>query len=120
MKVAPQPAPIVPMTVAIKNDNKTPLVVSPAARRKAGFKSGQELEIKASNGVITIVPKLPNADDACTLEQRRLIDARLKAALGEVQQGRTAGPFNTAEEMVASLKRELRLSGKKKSTRLSR
>ena len=36
------------MTVAIKNNNKTPLVVPPAVRRRAGFKSGQELEIKAS------------------------------------------------------------------------
>src|ERR1035437_633220 len=48
------------MTVAVKNNNKTPLVVPSAVRRKAGFKSGQELEFKASGGVITIVPKLPN------------------------------------------------------------
>jgi bifunctional DNA-binding transcriptional regulator/antitoxin component of YhaV-PrlF toxin-antitoxin module len=51
------------MTVAIKNNNKTPLVVPPAVRRRAGFKSGQELEIKASAGVITILPKLPATDD---------------------------------------------------------
>jgi bifunctional DNA-binding transcriptional regulator/antitoxin component of YhaV-PrlF toxin-antitoxin module len=47
------------MTVAIKNDDKTPLVVPRAVRRTAGFKSGQELEIKAAGGVITILPKLP-------------------------------------------------------------
>jgi hypothetical protein len=29
--------------------------------RRAGFRSGQELEIKASGGVITILPKLPAA-----------------------------------------------------------
>ncbi len=108
------------MTVAIKNDNKTPLVVPRAARRKAGFKSGQELEIKASGGVITILPKLPNAGDEYTPEQRRLIDARLNEALEEVQQGHTAGPFNTADEMIASLKRELKHSGTKKSKPRSR
>ena len=75
------------MTIAIKNDNKTPLVVPPSVRKRAGFKSGQELEIKASGGVITILPKLPNADDEYTPEQRRLIDARLTEALVEVKQG---------------------------------
>jgi bifunctional DNA-binding transcriptional regulator/antitoxin component of YhaV-PrlF toxin-antitoxin module len=38
------------MTVVVKN--KEPLVVPPAARRLAGFKSGQELEVKASGGVV--------------------------------------------------------------------
>ena len=103
------------MTVAIKNDNKTALVVPRAVRRKAGFKSGQELEIKASEGVITILPKLPNADDEYTPEQRRSIDARLKDALEEVKQGRTAGPFDSAEGMIASLKRGLKQPGTKKS-----
>jgi hypothetical protein len=36
------------MTIAVKNNNKTPLVVPSAARRKARFKSGQELEFRAS------------------------------------------------------------------------
>ena len=59
------------MTVAVKNNNNAPLVVPPAVRRKAGFKSGEELEFKASGGVITIVPKLPNADNEYTPEQCR-------------------------------------------------
>ena len=48
------------MTVAVKNDNKTPLIVPRAVRRKAGFKSGEELEFKASEGMITIIPKGPS------------------------------------------------------------
>jgi hypothetical protein len=88
--------------------------------RTAGFKSGQELEIKAAGGVITILPKLPNTDDEYTPEQRRLVDARLKEALEEVKQGRIAGPFNTAEDMIASLKRELKPSRAIKSTSRSR
>jgi len=110
----------IPMTVAIKNDNKTPLVVPRAVRRTAGFKSGQELEIKASGGVITILPKLPNADDEYSPEQRRAIDTRLKMALEEVKQGHAAGPFNTSDEMIASLKGELKQSGTKKTKRRSR
>jgi hypothetical protein len=55
------------MTVAIKNDNKMPLVVPRAVRRTAGF-------------------KLPNADDEYTPEQRQLIDAGLKEAAEEVKQ----------------------------------
>jgi bifunctional DNA-binding transcriptional regulator/antitoxin component of YhaV-PrlF toxin-antitoxin module len=58
------------MTIAIKNNNKTPLVVPASVRPKAGFRSGQEIEFKASGGVITILPKLPNADDEYTPEQR--------------------------------------------------
>jgi bifunctional DNA-binding transcriptional regulator/antitoxin component of YhaV-PrlF toxin-antitoxin module len=103
------------MTVAVKNNNKTPLVVPPAVRRRAGFKSGQDLEFKASGGVITILPKLPTADDEYTPDQRRSLDARLKKSLEEVKRGQTAGPFNSAHEMIASLKRELRKASRIKT-----
>ena len=93
------------MTLILKN--KTPLVVPRAIRRRAGFKRGEELELKVSSGVITIRPKLPVAASECTPAQRRIIDARLRSALAEVKSGHTAGPFNTAEEMIASLKEEL-------------
>lgn len=104
------------MTVAVKNNNKTPLVVPLAVRRKAGFKSGQELEFKASGGVITIVPKLPAADDEYTPEQRRLIDAELD----EAAKGPFHGPFNTAGEMIAHLKGELKARATKKRSKRAR
>jgi bifunctional DNA-binding transcriptional regulator/antitoxin component of YhaV-PrlF toxin-antitoxin module len=44
------------MTVTVKS--KTPLVVPPSVRRRAGLKSGQEIECKVSGGVISIHPKL--------------------------------------------------------------
>ena len=53
--------------------------------------------------MINIVPKLPSADDEYTPAQRRVIDAPLRLALAGVKKGRTAGPFDTAAEMVASL-----------------
>jgi bifunctional DNA-binding transcriptional regulator/antitoxin component of YhaV-PrlF toxin-antitoxin module len=92
------------MTVAVKNNNKTPLVVPPAVRREAGFKSGQELEFKASGGVITIVPKLPAADDEYTPEQRRAIDAELD----EAEQRPFHGPFKTADETISHLKGQIK------------
>jgi bifunctional DNA-binding transcriptional regulator/antitoxin component of YhaV-PrlF toxin-antitoxin module len=104
------------MTVAVKNNNKTPLVVPSAVRRKAGFKSGQELEFKASGGVITIIPKLPAAADEYTPEQRRMIDAELD----EAAKGPFRGPFNTAAEMIAHLKSELKARGTAKKSKRSR
>lgn len=92
------------MTIAIKNNNKTPLVVPTSVRRRAGFKSGQEIEFKASGGVITILPKLPSADDEYTSEQRRTIDAQLRAA----EKGPFHGPFENASEAIAYMKRELK------------
>lgn len=92
------------MTVAVKNNNKTPLVVPTAVRRKAGFKSGQELEFKACGGVITIVPKSPGPDDEYTPRQRRAIDAELD----EAEQGPLHGPFKTADEMISHLKDQIK------------
>lgn len=100
------------MTVDLKN--KSPVVVPDAALRRAGFKRGQQLEIKASGGVITILPKLPTADDEYTPEQRRIIDARLAKGLADIKAGRTRGPFNSADEMIADMKAQLR---KKASTK---
>jgi bifunctional DNA-binding transcriptional regulator/antitoxin component of YhaV-PrlF toxin-antitoxin module len=104
------------MTVAVKNNNKTPLVVPTSVRRKAGFKSGQELEIKASGGVITILPKLPNAGDEHSTSDRRAIDAELAKA----ERGPLYGPFNSADEMVGDLKGRLSKSKSARKTKPSR
>jgi len=94
------------MTVTVKN--KTPLVVPPAVRRQAGLRSGQEIEFKVSGGVISIRPKLPNADDEYTPAQRRIIDAQLAEGLADIKAGRTFGPFNSADEMIAHMKAQLK------------
>jgi antitoxin component of MazEF toxin-antitoxin module len=90
------------MTVPVKN--KPPVIVPPAALRRAGFKSGQDLEVKASGGVITILPKLPNADDEYTPAQRKAIDAEL----AEAEKGPFYGPFETMDEMVEHLQGQLK------------
>jgi len=106
------------MTVAVKNNNKTPLVVPPAIRRRARFMSGQELEVSVSGGVITIHPKLPTADDEYTPAQRRAIDAQLAEGLADIRMGRVHGPFSTHKEFIDSLHKEAkRLSGSKTKPR---
>lgn len=84
-------------------------------RRKAGFRNGQELEIKASGGAITILPKAPKANDEYAPAQRRKIDAILRKSADEVRRGLVSGPFDSAEEMIAALKGEIRKRGTKKT-----
>jgi bifunctional DNA-binding transcriptional regulator/antitoxin component of YhaV-PrlF toxin-antitoxin module len=100
------------MTVTVKNKTKTPLVVPPSVRRRAGHKNGQDLEFRVSGGVITILPKPPGADDEYTPEQRRITDARLAEGLADIKAGRTFGPFDNADKMIAHMKAQL----KKKAT----
>jgi len=88
----------VKLTVAVKNH--APLVVPEAALRRAGFKRGQELELKISGGLIKIVPKLPSANDEYTLKQRRAIDGQLRAA----EKGPFQGPFDSIDEMIVDMK----------------
>jgi hypothetical protein len=96
------------MTVTVKDQTTTPLVVTPSVRRRAGHKNGQDLEFRVSGGVITILPKLPAADDEYTPGQRRIIDARLAEGLADIKAGRTFGPFETADEMIAHMRAGLK------------
>ena len=102
------------MPVTVKN--KTSLLVPPSVRRRAGIKSGDRLEFKVAGGVITIIPKLPAADEDYTPEQRRIIDAQLD----EAEKGPFQGPFNTAGEMIAHMKSELKKRTATKKTKRSR
>jgi len=94
------------MTVTVRN--KSALVVPPSVRRRAGLKHGDRVEFRVSGSIIKIVPKLPSADVEYTLAQRRIIDARLAESAEDLKKGRTFGPFDTADEMIASMKRELK------------
>ena|SRR5579871_1357647 len=102
------------MTHALKN--RPPVVIPASALRRAGFKRGQELEIKVSGGVINILPKLPDADDEYSPEQRRALDAELAVA----EQGPFHGPFDTVDEMEKHLKGQLKKLRKTKSSKPSR
>ena len=103
------------MTVTVKS--KTPLVVPPSVRRQAGLKSGQQIEFKVADGVISIRPKAPAADDEYTPEQRRIVDAQLAASLADVKAGRVHGPFSTHKDFIASLHKEAKRLNRKKVKR---
>jgi len=87
------------MTVTVKN--RTPLVVPTAARRKAGLKSGQELEVKASGGVITIVPKLSLDEQE---DEREIHDPKIRATIRKGHEEFLAGKTRPAEQLLAELK----------------
>jgi bifunctional DNA-binding transcriptional regulator/antitoxin component of YhaV-PrlF toxin-antitoxin module len=80
--------------------SKTPILIPEAIRRRAGIVAGDRAEIKAIRGVITMVSKPKAADDEYTPEQRRLIDARLRAA----DKGPFYGPFKNGSEISAFLR----------------
>ena len=105
------------MTFVVKTE---PGTLPDEVRQQAGIKIGDVLEFKVSGGVITILPKLPGADDEYTPEQRRIIDAQLAEGLADIKAGRTAGPFNTADEMIAHMKGELKKRAAAKKARRSR
>ena len=89
------------MTFTVKTKSDT---LPAAVRQQAGFKVGQVLEFKATKGVVTIVPKLPSADEEYTAEQRRIVDAQLAEGLEDIRKGRVSPKFDTVDEMLASLK----------------
>ena len=94
------------MTVTVKN--KTPLVVPPAVRRQAGFKSGDKLEFRVSGQVITILPQAPTADDDHTPPERRSVDRGIAQSEKQYAAGKSYGPFETADEAIASINANLR------------
>ena len=85
-------------------DAKSQLMVPTSVRRRAGLKAGDRLEFRVSGGIITITPKMPSADDEYTVEQRRIVDAKLDQA----EKGPFHGPFDSADEMIAHLKAGLK------------
>ena len=103
------------MTTIVKK--KSPIVVPESLLRRAGIKAGDRLEFRLSCGIINIIPEFPSADDEYTPAQRRIIDAQL----AEARKGPYHGPFNTADEMIAHMKGELKKrAAAKKSKRRAR
>ena len=91
-------------------------MVPASVRRRAGIKAGDQLEFRVSGGIINIIPKLPSADDEYTPTQRRAIDAQL----AEAAKGPYHGPFDTADEMIAHIKGELKKRRALKKSKRSR
>lgn len=92
--------------VSVKN--KFQIVIPAKVRKQAGIKIGDLLEAKVERGKLTFVPK-------------SVIDRGIAESLEDYKKGRVYGPFDTAEEMIASLHRNAKkLRRRKKSNRARR
>ena len=89
--------------VAVKN--KYQIVIPAKVRKEAGIKVGDLLEAKFERGKVVFIPK-------------SVIDREIAEGLEDIQKGRFYGPFNTADEAIASLHRNVKkLRRRKKSNR---
>lgn len=86
------------MTVAIKN--KAPLVISQSALRKAGFKPGQDLEVRSEEGVITIVARLTPDE---IQDREEIGDPMIRAAVREGYAEFLAGNARPATALQSEL-----------------
>ena len=88
--------------------NKYQVVIPAKVRERIGIKVGDLLEAKAQRGTVTFTPK-------------SVIDQGLAESLEDFKRGRSYGPFETAEEMIAFLHKSIRKSSAtKKPRRLAR
>ena len=103
------------MATLVKIHRKGQMTLPSRLRSALGVADGDVVEAKLWRGKILITPKtvidrsqFPHADDEYTPEQRRIIDARLAKSEEDLKKGRSYGPFNTADEMIAHMKGELK------------
>lgn len=69
------------------------------------LKEGDFVEVKRQKRAVLIIPKkLVDADDDLTPEEKAGIDARLTEGLEDIAQGRVAGPFRNAKEVMRALR----------------
>ncbi len=110
------------MSSTARIQHKGQVTIPTRLRNQVGLSKGDLVEFSLQRGKIVITPKIvidrsqfPSADDEYTPAQRRAIDARLAESEEDLRRGRTAGPFNTADEMIASMKEQLKkkAAGKK-------
>ena len=103
-----------PMTITLTNEIQR--MLPPRVRRKSGFKAGDEVEVKAIGGIVTLISKPPVTDEEeYTPAQRRVIDSHIADGLDDIKHGRLHGPFETHEEMTTFLHSEVKKAKAKKS-----
>ena len=85
--------------VTIKN--KYQIVIPHTVRKQAGVTVGDFLEATVERGNIVFKPKT-------------LLDRGIAQSLKEIKQGHIFGPFETADEMITSLKGQLKKRALKK------
>jgi AbrB family looped-hinge helix DNA binding protein len=77
-------------------------------RERAGLHVGDILEAKLEDG------------GKITLTPQTILDRRIEEGLEDIRKGRTYGPFDTAEEMIASLQRNIKNRAKGRGSKHTR
>ena len=95
-----------PMTITLSDEIQR--LLPPRVRRTAGFKAGDQLEVKAIGGIVTLIskPVVSDEDDEYTPEQRRVIDAHIAEGLDDIKHGRMSEAFSSHQEFISSLHKE--------------
>jgi len=86
-------------------------------RKRVGVNIGDLFEVELHKGKITLTPKAVVDRDEYTPAQRRIIDAGITKGMLDFTRGRFHGPFDTAEEAIAHIKRTLRQRAARKTKR---
>jgi AbrB family looped-hinge helix DNA binding protein len=84
--------------VSVKN--KFQVVIPQEVRERIGIQVGDVLEAKVERGKITFTP-------------RTALDPDIAASIEEIKNGRSYGPFDSAADAIAAMKRELRKRAEK-------
>ena len=79
----------------VKVKEKYQVTLPASLRRKAGLAVGDLLEAAVEGKKITLTPK-------------GVVDRELAFALEDVRKGRTHGPFNTVDDLMRSLTRNVK------------
>jgi len=115
------------MSTTSRIQNKGQVTIPTSVRRQAGLSKGDLVKFTFNRGKIVITPSLvidrstfATADDEYTPAQRRIVDARLAESEADYKAGRSYGPFNTADEMIADMKARLKKSDAAKKLKRSR
>jgi bifunctional DNA-binding transcriptional regulator/antitoxin component of YhaV-PrlF toxin-antitoxin module len=91
----------------VKLKTRGEVTLPSALRERAGLSVGDLGEARFEKGKITLTPK-------------SLIDRRIEEGLEDIRRGRTYGPFDTADQMIESLQRNMKERAKAKKTKRSR
>jgi AbrB family looped-hinge helix DNA binding protein len=83
----------------VKVKTKGQVTIPTALRRRAGLNVGDLLEAKVERGKITLTPQ-------------SLVDRRIQEGLEDIRNGRTYGPFDSADEMIKSLQGNIKARSK--------
>jgi AbrB family looped-hinge helix DNA binding protein len=92
-----------PLMALVTVKSKYQVVIPQSVRDQIGINVGDILEARAERGKITLAPK-------------SVADRAIAEGLEDIRMGRVRGPFDTVDEMLASLKGKRGKAGGTKSS----